>query len=159
VAGTADGDAGLFVEDNGDITSINGTTVEIEGETSTTINSGVGNVNIGNASGTTTIVSPAVMSAGVSVAVASTATSITLSNTNYIVIGTNGTAITLTLPAAASNAGRMYIIKSAGAGDITLDATPNAQFIDGRSTYTIAGGGNISKTIVSDGTNWYVIGN
>jgi hypothetical protein len=98
------------------------------------------------------------MSAGVSVAVASTATSITLSNTNYIVIGTNGTAITLTLPAAASNAGRMYIIKSAGAGDVTIDGNA-AETIDGLPTYTIAGGGNISKTIVSDGTNWYVIGN
>jgi hypothetical protein len=159
VAGTADGAAGLFVEDNGDITSISGTAVEIEGATSTTINSGGGDVNIGNAGGTTTIVSPAALSAGVSVAVTSTAANLTLDNTNYIVIGTNGATITLTLPDAITNAGRMYIIKSAGAGDITLDATPNAQSIDGLATYTIAGGGNISKTIVSDGTNWYVIGN
>jgi hypothetical protein len=52
----------------------------------------------------------------------------------------------------------MYIIKSAGAGNVVLDGN-GGETIDGLATYTVSGGGNISKTIVCDGANWYVVGN
>jgi hypothetical protein len=83
----------------------------------------------------------------------------TLDEAYHVVVCTNGTAITVNLPAAATaGAGRVYVIKSAGAGDVDIDPDGTEQ-IEGLGTFTITGGGNLTRTIVSSGATWYVIGN
>jgi hypothetical protein len=137
-------------------TTIVGTTnINTTSTNSTAIGNTLGTVTV---SGSTTFNNQAQFDAGLRVKVTTTGVTITLNETHYIVVGTNAGAISVNLPAAVSNAGRMYIIKSAGAGDVTIDGNAS-ETIDGLATYTIAGGGNISKTIVCDGSNWYVIGN
>jgi hypothetical protein len=61
-------------------------------------------------------------------------------------------SFTLNLPAAANAEGRVYHIANTGTGTITLD--PNAsELIDNASTITVTT--NTSKTIWSDGTEWW----
>jgi hypothetical protein len=81
----------------------------------------------------------------------STNTTATVSD-NLLVF--NGTApATLTLPDAATCAGRMYWVKSTVSSILTINAT-SAQTIDGQATWPISG----SKTVklVSNGVNWIV---
>ena len=72
--------------------------------------------------------------------------------TDYIVNCTANT-FTVTLPTAASIAGRLYIVKNRGVGVITVAAT-GAETIDGAVTATLAAG--VSIAVASDGTNWII---
>ena len=66
---------------------------------------------------------------------------------------TSGT-FTVTLPSAASIAGRTLIVKNSGAGVITI-ATTGGQTVDGAATATVAAGA--VQRIASNGSNWLII--
>lgn len=87
-----------------------------------------------------------------------TTTDITLTASNEVVYcdATSG-AITVTLPAAASNSGRRYYIKK-------IDVSANAVTIDGNGSETIdetttkvLASQYDSATIHTDGTEWWVL--
>lgn len=72
---------------------------------------------------------------------------------SYIVVDTSGGAFQLTLPAASSYAGKRYVIsKTPGATDIN-----KCTVSDGTLSTFIMGAGE-SVEVVSDGTNWRVMG-
>jgi hypothetical protein len=86
-----------------------------------------------------------------------TSTSITAALDNVILCNATGGAITITLPAAASNTNKIYSIKK-------IDSSANAVTIDGNASETIDGSLTqvISSqydclTIMCDGSNWYII--
>lgn len=82
----------------------------------------------------------------------------TLTTADGIVLATTGVSgITLTLPDATLNSGRVYFIKKvdSGLGVLTI-ATTSSQTIDGETTQTIAYQ-YYSLTIISNGTSWYLI--
>jgi hypothetical protein len=72
---------------------------------------------------------------------------------DYIVDCTSGT-FTVTLPTAASDSGRTFIIKNSGVGTITV-ATTSSQTIDGALTQQLGSGD--SATVVSNGSGWIVV--
>ena len=79
-----------------------------------------------------------------------------LDQTHNVVLCNTG-PYTVTLPAAASNAGKVYYIKNIDADGelITIDAN-NSETIDGALNFYL----NTSKhsiRIISDGTNWHVL--
>jgi hypothetical protein len=78
----------------------------------------------------------------------------TLDGTNYTVLCS--ATLTVNLPAAASNTGRVYNIKNIGAAaTITID--PNAaETIDGATTYTLTTQYE-SVTLQCDGTAWFIL--
>lgn len=90
---------------------------------------------------------------------------VTASNTGFTLDGTmdlvtgnaNSASYTITLPAAASHAGRIYTVKKidASVNTVTLDGNAS-ETIDGAATYVL-GSQWESVTIVSDGTNWLVV--
>ena len=80
----------------------------------------------------------------------------TLAQTHNVVLCNTG-PYTVTLPAAAGNAGKTYYIKNIDAqGDIiTIDGNAS-ETIDGNTTYLL----NVSNhalRIICDGSNWYVL--
>lgn len=77
---------------------------------------------------------------------------------NTILANTSTAAITLTLPAPASFAGRIYTIKKIGNGGIDkeLTITPTSGTIDGGSNYVIYNDWTF-VTLQTDGSNWYII--
>lgn len=88
---------------------------------------------------------------------AKTTTYTATSTDEVLLCDTSGGAWTLTLPAAASNTGKVYVIKKT-----TSDT--NALTIDGNSSETIDGTTTKllfaqyeSVTIICDGSNWHVI--
>lgn len=79
----------------------------------------------------------------------------TAATTDYVIDCTTGT-FTVNLFTAVGNTGRILIIKNSGSGTITID--PNgSQTIDGNTTITLTAI-NQSRTIISDGANWKIIG-
>ena len=78
----------------------------------------------------------------------------TLTTTDAIVNCTSGT-FTLGLPTAAGIQGRKLTIKNSGAGTITVDPD-GAETIDGNATINLTP--NQFGQIVSDGTNWIIVG-
>jgi hypothetical protein len=86
----------------------------------------------------------------------STATNLTLTSAHHTVLVTADA--TITLPAAASHSGRVYVIKKtylAGTG-VIIDGNA-AETIDCAATVTLTVQYS-SRTIQSDGTNWQIIG-
>lgn len=70
-----------------------------------------------------------------------------------------GGAFTITLPAAASQPGRLYTVKKTDASANAITVDPNgAETIDGFSGRTL-GYQYGFETYVSDGTNWRLVGN
>ena len=63
---------------------------------------------------------------------------------------------TLTLPAAADRTGKVFRIKNIGAGTITVDGD-GAETIDDAANVSMAAQYD-SITVVSDGTEWWIIG-
>jgi len=92
------------------------------------------------------------------------ATAITTKTANYSISSTDsvvlcdatGGSLTLTLPSAGIS-GRQYSIKrtSGGANTVTL-AAKSGETIDGAATRSLAAQYQ-SATVVSDGTNWWVV--
>lgn len=77
---------------------------------------------------------------------------------NTVLVNTTSAAITITLPAAGTIAGRIYTIKKIGTGDIDnpLTITPAAGTIDGGASLIMYNDYSY-VTIQTDGTNWYII--
>ncbi len=77
---------------------------------------------------------------------------------NTILANTTSGAITITLPAPGSFAGRIYTIKKIGTGGIDnqLNVTPASGTIDGGASYTIYNDWTY-VTLQTDGTNWFII--
>jgi hypothetical protein len=102
---------------------------------------------------------PAWQGASASLAVASKTTTYTAtSSDDVITVDGSGGAWTLTLPAAASNTGKVFYIKrtdNTPANAVTIDGNAS-ETIDGSTTYPLYTQ-NESVVIVSDGTNWQVI--
>lgn len=76
---------------------------------------------------------------------------------SVILLDTTSNAVTLTLPPAADTEGRVYIFKAI---DITNTATIDgnaSETIDGATTYVFTSADE-AITIISDGTNWQIIG-
>ena len=84
-----------------------------------------------------------------------TATTLTI-NHFLVLVNTTGGDITITLPASASHAERVYTIKNIGTGKVTIDAN-GSEKIDDEETIVL----NLQYsyvTIVCDGTEWFIIG-
>lgn len=90
--------------------------------------------------------------------ITTTTTSITLTNDHYTVVVNSASSRTVTLPTAAScfanGSGRVYNIKRAGTGSVTIQAD-GAELIDFANTYVIPQRGD-SIQVQSDGTQWWV---
>ncbi len=85
-------------------------------------------------------------------------TAYTLTDQDYFVAcDATGAAFTITLPAAALYAGKMFTIKKtdASANAVTIDGN-GAETIDGALTASLATQYR-SKTLLSNGTTWHII--
>lgn len=86
---------------------------------------------------------------------ATKSTAYTATSTDYTLFVSGNT--TITLPAASSNAGRIYNIKKIDAAGTTVTIDPNAsETIDGAGTATITTQYQ-SITIQCDGSNWFIL--
>lgn len=132
------------------------------GAATTNIGTGgtTGLVTIGSTSNSVTVGGIATLARGVNVAVqtVSSGSPYNLNDNNYVVICNNTTNDIVNLPSPVGRQGRLIVIKVANTGQITLQSAGGAT-IDGVTSIVLAGGTNISRTVVSDGTNWFVIGN
>ena len=79
----------------------------------------------------------------------------TLTISDYTVNCT-ANSFNLTLPTAASIAGRIYVLNNSGAGTITINTT-SAQTIDGNASGTLTLATNKNYVVQSDGANWIII--
>jgi len=85
-------------------------------------------------------------------------TGTTLDDTHYVIlVNATSAAVTVTLPAVASNSGRIYYIKK-------IDSSANAVTIDGNASETIDDSTTKvlsaqydSVTIACDGTEWWIL--
>jgi hypothetical protein len=85
------------------------------------------------------------------------ATSTTATTTDFTII-VNPTAVagTVTLPAAAGNMGRCYVVKHANAAQNSVTIDPNgAELIDGNATLLLTA--RQAAYIQCDGTAWHVL--
>jgi hypothetical protein len=106
-----------------------------------------GNLGIGTASPSSRLH----VNGSVAAAITTAASNITLDESNYTVILTGGTP-TVTLPAASTCSGRMYIIVNQTG---ILLSISNYQSFAGTATTVISGWSGI--TVQSNGTSWYRI--
>jgi hypothetical protein len=82
----------------------------------------------------------------------------TLNQTHNVVLCNTG-PYTVTLPAAASNAGKVYYIKNISSTNVTITLDGNAsETIDGSTTYGL-GLYKHAVRIICDGSNWHVLEN
>jgi hypothetical protein len=95
--------------------------------------------------------------------VTSTSTNLTLDSTHNVVLCTNTSDITITLPAASGCTDRAYYIKKTGAS--STYANSRKVTVDGNGSETIDGATTVilevqydAIRIVSDGSNWNIIG-
>ena len=86
-----------------------------------------------------------------------TATGSIVSGDYAILANSTSGAITINLPTAAILAGRIFVFKrvNAGANNVVIDPAAS-ETIDGAATYTLSAQW-ASVTIISDGTNWFII--
>ena len=76
---------------------------------------------------------------------------------NIIFCNATGGSMTVTLPSAVTFASRTLTVKRTNTTANTVTVGSAAGTIDGAATYIIPGGTLNSITVVSDGTNWYII--
>ena len=90
-----------------------------------------------------------------SVPITTFSVSTTAGASDNMLVFTGTSAATLTLPTAASIAGRVYWVKNASSNSSTLTiATTSSQTIDGLSSWSLTQT-NKAIRLVSDGANWY----
>jgi len=70
-----------------------------------------------------------------------------------VIISTAGAGITLTLPAAAVAAGRVFYFKAFGAGAVTVEGNA-AEQVEGAANDVVAAGAQAGY--ICDGTAWYL---
>jgi hypothetical protein len=76
---------------------------------------------------------------------------------NVIFCNSTGGNMTVTLPSAVTFASRKITVKRTNTTANTVTVGSAAGTIDGAASYIIPGGTLNSITVVSDGTNWYII--
>jgi uncharacterized protein (TIGR02145 family) len=82
----------------------------------------------------------------------------TLNQTHNVVLCNSG-PYTVTLPAAASNTGKVYYIKNISSTNVTITLDGNAsETIDGSTTFNL-GSYKHAVRIICDGSNWHVLEN
>lgn len=87
-----------------------------------------------------------------------TYTALTTSSILLVDADTAGGNVTVTLPTAASLSGRLYVIKKIDSSSYTVTVDGDgSETIDGATTKTIYGE-NDRLILISDGTNWVVLG-
>lgn len=107
--------------------------------------------------GTTTPNSTLDVRGSVSTAYRAFTSSTSAAITDNMLAFTGTSAATLTLPTAATVAGRYYWIKNASSNSSVLTiATTSSQTIDGAASWTLDAQ-NEAVRIVSNGTNWFVV--
>lgn len=74
---------------------------------------------------------------------------------NDYLVDVTGNTVTITLPTSVGINGKNYIVKNSGTGVVTVSTT-SGQTIDGSSSKTL--NNNDSIEVVSDGTNWNIVG-
>jgi hypothetical protein len=77
---------------------------------------------------------------------------VTLDSTYHHLLCNKASAMTVNLPAAASNSGREYYIKNINTGVVTIDANAS-ETIDGATTYALSAQYQ-SVLLVCNGTSW-----
>lgn len=82
---------------------------------------------------------------------------LTVANAGVVTCDATSANVTFILPDAAGNSGVNYIIKKITAANSCIIDGLDADTIDGAATVTLTGQWSL-KHIVSDGTNWIVIG-
>jgi hypothetical protein len=88
-----------------------------------------------------------------------TITAATTLNQTHNVVFCNSGPYTVTLPAAASNAGKVYYIKNISSTNVTITLDGNAsETIDGSTTYGL-GLYKHAVRIICDGSKWHVLEN
>lgn len=92
--------------------------------------------------------------AGGSSAVDTISTSATISTSNdFILVNTSGGAVTLTLPTAVGNTGKIFTFKLIDATNVLTIDGDGAETVEGAATRTVTHS-NKTYSIISDGTNW-----
>ena len=78
--------------------------------------------------------------------------------TDYVIcVNTFSSNVTVTLPTAVGNKGKVYIIKKIdSSSNLVSVVTTSSQTIDGELTQPVSGQYNAMQ-IVSDNSNWYII--
>jgi hypothetical protein len=113
-----------------------------------------GNVGIGTNAPTSTLQ----IIGSVGTALNTVTTSTTLNTTYHTILVNNSANITITLPAAATCAGRVYVIKKISNNASTVSIDPNAsENIEGSSTPQVISTYLNSFTIQCDGTAWWIL--
>lgn len=79
----------------------------------------------------------------------------TFGENDYTIVKSTGGNLTVTLPAATTCKGRIYVFKKVAGGTVTINSSGGT--IDGAANQTIATGTMRAYTIQSDGTNWWII--
>jgi hypothetical protein len=84
----------------------------------------------------------------------------TVTASDYAILGdASSGAITITLPTAVGIAGRVYVVKKIdNSSNVVTVAASGSETIDGATTYTLSSQWKY-VTIISNGSNWLVIGN
>lgn len=117
-----------------------------------------GRVKVGTATDADDAVTLAQLRGEVVSPIASTTTTITLGTTQYTVLANaTGGAITINLPPAAANIGKIYNLKKIDSTANTVTIDPNAvETIDGAATRVLTAQWQ-SVQIQCDGTAWFVL--
>lgn len=104
----------------------------------------------------TSILTPTVLTIPDAYAVRTATASGNLLSTDEFVIAAPASAnITLTLPAASTNVGTAITVKRNSASYLVYVA-PASGTIDGSASYTLSANYQ-SVTVISDGTNWFIM--
>ncbi|WP_143011541.1 hypothetical protein [Chitinophaga filiformis] len=99
--------------------------------------------------------STAMVNGSFSLPIRGVTSSTTLTESDYTVVKTSGANITITLPAANTCKGRIYVFKKPNNGTVTIDT--NGGQIDAAASVSLTSSSRISYTIQSDGSNWWII--
>ena len=122
---------------------------------SSVIGSGSNTVTIGNSSVAKTVLNGQIV--GLEYPYVAKATAYTLSVTDMMVEVTGAGTYNMTLPTAVGVTGKVYIIKKTGTS-ITQITTTSSQTIDGAASYNGLTSQFSKVTVMSNGTNWIIIG-
>lgn len=125
-------DAGAFIDNAVSIVRASGGTITLGGTTSRTLSTTGGRIE----------------------KLSTITTSTTLDATYHNVLCNSASALTVTLPAAASNSGRVYVIKNINTGTVTVDGNAS-ETIDGDTTYALTQYQSIK--ILCNGSNWFIV--
>ena len=76
---------------------------------------------------------------------------------DIFLIDNGANAVTITLPTVTNNSGYKVQIKRLGSANVTISRAGSATIEDGAATTTVLSVQYSSLTLVTDGTNWYII--